>query len=593
MRRAFRNSLAAAAVAALTIAPVARAQTLGPSGQKVVLRVGTTVDLTTANPFGVNAGSDWLVVTAQYDMLLKFADEDLSAAPSLATGCDHSSDYTIWTCTLRDGLTWSDGTPLTSEDVAFSYRFVIDHRIPQYREYFPFDPVFSTPDEHTLVWTATKPTFALTMPPWVYIVPEHVWSQYDGADLRTIKSVRNVPSVASGPFTLSAWTPGQFWTMDRNPHYWGEQPAVDQIQFQVFTNQEAMVEALKNGEIDIADGVQPSLYQTVQGAPNVTTQRVASDWWLNLAFNFGGQGSEADPLPALHDLTLRTAIEMAIDKQKLADTVYQGVGTPGDTVIRPLSAYWHLDIPADQEVTYDPEGAIQMLESAGYKDSNGDGIREDPKTGDPLVLRMPASRDTTGAVEAGQLIVGFLEKIGLQVKLMPVSDGKMGDYWGAGNFDAYIWYWSGDPDPNYQLSIFTSDQCGDWSDGCWKDPHYDALYQQQQGIMDPTARLQVVQEAQQYIYDQIPVVVLAYPGWLQAYRTDRFTGWVPTPTDHGYLLPSYNYDSLVKIRPVTGSAATPAAAGLTGWIWGAAAAVVALAGGALVVRGRRRRPEEA
>ena len=115
------------------------------------------------------------------------------------------------------------------------------------------------------------------------------------------------------------------------------------------------------------------------------------------------------------------------------------------------------------------------------------------------------------------------------MNLQPVSDAKMNDFWASGNFDAYIWYWSGDPDPNYQLSVFTSGQCGGWSDGCWKDPHYDALYEEQRGIMDRQKRLVVVQEAQRYLYDHIPGIVLAYPGWLQAYRNDRFTGWVPAP----------------------------------------------------------------
>ena len=100
----------------------------------------------------------------------------------------------------------------------------------------------------------------------------------------------------------------------------------------------------------------------------------------------------------------------------------------------------------------------------------------------------------------------------------------MGDFWGAGDFDAYIWYWSGDPDPNYQLFVFTSDQCGAWSDGCWQDPGFDALYEEQGATFDREQRQQVVFEAQEYVYDQIPGVVLAYPGWLQAYRTDRFDG---------------------------------------------------------------------
>ena len=248
-----------------------------------------------------------------------------------------------------------------------------------------------------------------------------------------------------------------------------------------------MIQALRNGEVDFADGLKPQLVASVEDIPNVTLQHVVSDWWLNLAFNFGGQGPEADPLPALHDITVRHAIAMAIDKQAIADKVYQGTAAPGDTIIRPASAFWHLDIPAEDELAYDPGAATSMLEEAGYVDSDGDGVREDPETGEPLELLVPASQDTGGAVEAGELIVGYLEQIGIQVELRPVSDGKMNDYWGAGNFDAYIWYWSGDPDPNYQLFVFTSDQCGAWSDGCWQDPTFDALYEEQRKTFDREA----------------------------------------------------------------------------------------------------------
>ena len=170
------------------VSPLANAQT--PAGdEELVLRIGTTVDLTSANIWAATAGSDWTLSTIQYDMLLKFASEDLSPAPSLATGCDPNSDSTVWTCTLRGGLRWSDGTPLTSSDVAFSYRFVIDNKIPQYKSYFPFNPTFETPDDRTLIWRSEEPTFAPDVPPWAYIVPEKVWAEYDGQTLRDIRAV--------------------------------------------------------------------------------------------------------------------------------------------------------------------------------------------------------------------------------------------------------------------------------------------------------------------------------------------------------------------------------------------------------------------
>jgi peptide/nickel transport system substrate-binding protein len=592
MKARWLRVVAIAALVVTALSTVARAQDSEPSGEDTtVLRIGTTADLNSDNPWAVVAGSDWVVATSEYDMMLKFDSEDLSPAPSLAEGCEPSEDYMTWTCTLREGLLWSDGEPLTSEDVAFSYRFVIDHRIPQYKSYFAFDPVFETPDERTLIWKAEKPTFALDMPPWGYIVPEHVWAQYDGEDLRTIKSVENTPTVASGPFTLTDWQQGRSWTMTRNPNYWGETPVVDEIQFRLYTNQEAMVTALKNGEIDFADGIKPSLLGSIEGNENITVQQTVSDWWLNFAFNFGGQSPDADALPAIHDHTLREAVAMAIDKQDIVDKAYLGTATTGDTLIRPASAFWHLDIPAEEEYPYDPAAANALLDDAGYADSDGDGVREDPATGDPLVFDVPASTDTAGAVEAGQLIVGELREIGIEVNLLPVNDAKMNDYWGTGNWDAYIWYWSGDPDPNYQLFVFSSEQCGSWSDGCWKNPEFDALYEEQRGIMDRNERQQVVLDAQQVAYEDIPGLVLAYPSTLQAYRNDRFTNWTPHPGENGYLLPSYNYDSLVSITPVGGTTAASSSSGLPAWIW--IAGVVVLGGIVLVaMRGGRKRADE-
>lgn len=587
--------LAAAALAAtLLTTPLAAAQSASPD-EEVVLRVGTIANLDNDNVWAITAGSDWTVATLQYDMMLKFGSADLGPEPSLATGCEPNADFTEWTCTLRDGLRWSDGSPLTSRDIAFTYRFVIDHGISQYRSYFDKDTTFETPDDQTLIWKSVEPTFAPDMPPWVYIAPEAVWAEHVGKDRKDIRAVANTPTIASGPFTLTAHQEGQGWTMERNPHYWGEEPVVDRIEFRLYSSQEGMIQALRNGEIDFADGIEPALIDSVQGLDDVSVHRVVSDWWLNLAFNFGGQSPDADPLPALADHDVREAIAMAIDKDAIVEKVYAGTATPGDTIIRPASAYWHLDIPAAEEIPFDPAGANALLDGAGYADADGDGVREDPATGEPLEMVIPASTDTTGAAEAGELIVGFLKQVGIAVDLRPVTDAKMNDYWGAGNFDAYIWYWSGDPDPDYQLWVFTSDQCGNWSDGCWADPGFDALYEEQRSTFDREARRELVLEAQRRAYEQIPGVVLAYPGWLQAYRSDRFEGWTPAPGEDGYLLPGYNYESLLTLRPVTGVSTAQAAStegGIPAWIWIALAGAIVVAGLAIARRNRRRELEE-
>jgi peptide/nickel transport system substrate-binding protein len=122
------------------------------------------------------------------------------------------------------------------------------------------------------------------------------------------------------------------------------------------------------------------------------------------------------------------------------------------------------------------------------------------------------------------------------------------------------------------------------------------MYEGQRAIFDRAQRREAVYEAQRYVYDQIPVIVLAYPKSLQAYRGDRFTGWTPAPGKNGYLLPSYNYNSLVTVRPVaasSGGSPSSSPPGLPAWVWIAAAGAVVAIAGVTIARGRRDREAEA
>ena len=582
MNRTGRRLLAVAGIGAVLALAVPLSSATSASSAETepkVLRVGVPNDLTTANPLSLRSGSDWNVATIQYDMMLQFGNEDLSPQPGLAEGCEPNNDKTEWTCTFQDGVLWSDGEPFTAQDVAFTYKLVIDQGISTYAQYFSEGTTFETPDDTTLIWKSPTPTSQPLTPPWIYILPEHVWSQYADLDKADLRAVENVPSVTTGPFTLTEVNRGQNWTLTKNPNYWGDEPNFDEIRFQLFTNQDAMAQALKQGDIDVATYLESSLLPSLDRDTNITVQRNVSDWWLNLAFNFGGQSADADPLPALQDKTVRTAIAMAIDKQGIVDKAYDGAATPGTSLIREVPAQWHYDVPEDDRFPYDPDAANAMLDDAGYT-RGGDGVRVDPATGDRLSLRMPISQETAGALPAGQLIVGYLDQIGIEVEILPVNEGKMYSYWNTGDWDAYIWYWTGEPDPNYQLTTLMSDQCGELSDGCWKSADYDALVKQQKTIIDNAERQAVVHDALALSYAELPSIALAYPNNIEAYRNDQVTNFTPVPGDTGYLIPNYNNVGMVTVEPVTGSDASSAdsSGGIPPWVWAALVGAAAVAG---------------
>jgi peptide/nickel transport system substrate-binding protein len=472
----------------------------------------------------------------------------------------------------------------------------VDNGLSSFSDYLPFNPTFETPDPTTLIWTSEEPTFAPTVPPWVPIVPEHIWSQYDGTDAKTIKSVdvlADGPMVGSGPFVLTEWEPGQFWKMSANKSYWGGTPTIDEIVYRVFDNHEAMVQALKAGEIDFADDLTTTLFNALEGEDNIATNAATPSSFTNLAWNFGSPKMPNDTHnAAIEDLAFRQAVEYAIDKQAIVDSVFQGNAEVGTTITLPSSP-WHYEPPAEDQYTFDLERANQILDDAGYADTDNDGIREDPKNGEPLSFDIVTLTDSAGSNDSGKLMVGWMKEIGVEFNLQPVSENKAYALWADGDFDAYIWGWGGDPDPDFILSIFITSQCLSWSDGCYSDPQFDQWYKEQKTIFDRDERKAFIDNMQAYLYEQSPEVVLVYPNYLQAYRTDTFTGYVPTPADGGALLFGWGPYSYINLKPVSataGGASSGGGGGSNALVYIGIGAVLLI--GLVLLASRRRRADE-
>jgi peptide/nickel transport system substrate-binding protein len=190
-------------------------------------------------------------------------------------------------------------------------------------------------------------------------------------------------------------------------------------------------------------------------------------------------------------------------------------------------------------------------------------------------------------------MVGWMKEIGVEFKLQPVSENKAYALWADGDFDAYIWGWGGDPDPDFILSIFITSQCLSWSDGCYSDPQFDQWYKEQKTIFDVDERKAFIDNMQAYLYEQSPEVVLVYPNYLQAYRTDTFTGYVPSPSDGGALLFGWGPYSYINMKPVSataGGATSAGGGGSNALVYIGIGAVLLI--GLVVLASRRRRADE-
>jgi peptide/nickel transport system substrate-binding protein len=197
-----------------------------------------------------------------------------------------------------------------------------------------------------------------------------------------------------------------------------------------------------------------------------------------------------------------------------------------------------------------------MLTAAGYPLKNGARLN---KRGKPIVLRLWTRSSSASSQSAGKLIAGWFDKLGLKIDLSVMADGAIDD--GLYNikgttftpdYDMFLWGWGGDPDPNFIMSIFTTDQINSWSDCAWSDPQYDKLFLEQQTTIDPAKRAAVVHHMEQIIYEQSPYIPTVYPESVEAYNYKDWRGWSSTPArGGGVFFTSPVVASYLAVHPVS------------------------------------------
>jgi len=559
-----RRFLPAVAAIALVLAagvPAAQAAADDP----VVLTIGINEDIDSANPFTGLSSLAYEVATLQYPTLTQYAAEDFSIVPGLAESWEESSDQKTWTYRLRPGMKWSNGKPLTAEDVAYTLNRIIDGKYEKtnFGSYVESMVRAEVVDDLTVRVEVLRPSPVMDHL-FIFIIPKHIWESIDGKEVRTYENVGTPqsPTVGSGPYVMVERQPGQFTRLKANPNWWGGQRPVDEIIFKVYNNPDALGQALKAGEVDFAQGLDLGVYESLQGIPEITTVSAKPASFSEVAFNTGAALQDGTPIgdgnPLLKDKALRQALNWAVDRQTLVDKVLGGQGQPGSTVIPPLYTQWHLD--PSNPYTYDPATAARLLDAAGYR-LGPDGVRADAK-GNRLSFVLTYRTDEPASQKSSEFVQAYFKDVGVELTLKGVSEDALYEVVGQGNFDMFEWGWGVEPDPNYMLSTFT---CGarsyedggtvyaNLSDSFFCDPEYDRLFDEQAKETDFTKRQSIVERMQQMLYDDAPYLVTYYANGLQAYRNDRFTGWVSQPTQDGTLIYQWGSWSYFNVQPVSAS----------------------------------------
>ncbi|MDY0236532.1 MAG: ABC transporter substrate-binding protein [Gudongella sp.] len=511
------------------------------------MRIGVTVEMDSLSPMISYSQIGYEVFSLIYDSLVTI-DENLEPVPNLAKSWEISEDGTEWTFKLEEGVKWHDREPFTSNDVKFTYELLLDNPLGMYAGYLGGITEITCPDDYTVVIKTENPkaNMLLNSAP---ILPEHIWKDVPVEELETWP---NEMPIGTGPFGFVEFNAGQFLKLASNENYFKGEPSIDELIFVLYANSDTMAQSIKIGEIDAATNFNTSQLTSLKEEASIEAISAVSLGFTELSFNaWKDPTSNANPL--LKDYNIRKAIEYTINKQQILDLVYDGQGSVGTTLVPP-EGFYHYDPTGDELRSYDIEKAKQLLETSGYTDLNGDGIRED-KDGNPLEFTFTLRADNSEEVKAGQMISGSAADAGIKLNIETVDDGVLIDKIYSGDFDMFIWGWGADLDPTTILNVMTTDQIGSMSDSNYSNTDYDDLFIKQQTLMDPDERQQAVWEMQQILYEEAPYIILFYDNSLQAVNTEKWTGWKRIPETGGFFFNLTNYNYL-NVKPVAQTTTT-------------------------------------
>lgn len=505
-----------------------------PPGTPVVLRIGWAGSPDTLNPGTAVLSEAYTIFALVYDTIYEY-QLDGTYKLDVAESADVSDDGLTWTFKIREGIAFHDGQPMTANDVAFSINLYKNNGDYVYLNAYTanFDTVEAT-DDNTVVVTLTDPVPNMDyLLSYLYIVPEHIWKDYAEAPAST--EFENEEMIGTGPFKMVEYRQNEFVHLAANKDHFENPPKIDEVVFQTFESQDVLVQSLKSGQVDMITEMPATAVETLKNDPNVqvVTGAPFAPTVSDIIFN------QADPdkcptdvgglctgHPALRDRNVRLALAHATDKQKLIDVVLLGFGSPGLTLIPDGLGHWYNDSLVDYE--YDVAKANQILDDAGYLDTDGDGIRQMPDGSQPLNFRVHWPSDSIDAPRLAELLSEMWSQVGVETELQAVDpDALTAECCPAFDFDIILWGWGSDPDPNLLLAVHTTDEIPNgYNETGYSNPVMDDLYVQQGIELDTEKRREIVWEMQRIAFEDVVYVIPYYEQAIQAFRVDRFKGWI-------------------------------------------------------------------
>jgi peptide/nickel transport system substrate-binding protein len=483
------------------------------------LSIAIPADEGTLTPYSYKFGNPgYYLLMLVYDSILQL-DADNVPKPLLAKEVKVSPDGSSYDITLRSGVRWHDGQPLTSDDVKFTYEYFLKNTHSRFTASLRPVANISTSgtDALSIKLSAPNPSFTVRALADVPIIPRHVWEAVP-AD----KTKETLATIGSGPYKLVQADPDTGYRMRANTDYFLGPPAVDQLVFPIVKDTNTALQALRAGEIQgVTRGLTPEQIPQFSQTPfKVAKGPGFASTLLQL-------NTERAPLDRVE---VRQAIDLAIDKKKLVDTVLIGAAT----VAAP--GFIHPDSPNHDpsvQTRFDVGKARQLLDQIGAT-PGGDGVRM--LDGSPLTMTILVYANDPVRVRTAELISGMLKDAGIQADIKALDPNAVDalvwpefDAAKGRNYDMSLWGWSAplQVDAGRLVDLVHSDYAiGRNNIGAYQSAEVTRIADDLRTTADETKRKDLVQALERTVARDVPFVMLFFQDGDFAYRAEAYDGWV-------------------------------------------------------------------
>lgn len=520
-------------VSAPTLAPTPAARrnpsvllpTATPLAVAGELHLAVREDIKTLNPFLVSNRSEEFAVSLLYDTLLD-NDPQAGLLPNLAQRCELAPDGMSLTFWLHPQARWHDGHPVTAQDVAFSFHLV------QKQAFAGFARLVALVDRVEAV-SAGEVKFTLLareanamrlLGATLRIVPQHVW----GTIADPVQESNLQKPVGSGPFAFVELSPGKQLVLRNAGRHPAAQARVERVVIEVVRDEDKAWQALKDGKLDaLGWEVTP---QTASEALKSTSSPASIQ-------RLEAPGADVQTLllnlrkPPYDSRALREALAQAIDTQALVKTVLLGFGDGATPGLFPPTSLW--SNPSILPATFDSQQAGKKLEAAGFRDTNGDGLREGTDGG---ALQIPIlCPDVPASLRVVETIVANWKAVGIASKAVPVAQDALLPALMQTQFDAALYSLSlQEPDAAFfhltsGRGLLRDGHVSGLNFGGYSNAEFDELAAASQEESDPEKRRELLFTMQAIVAADLPQIPLYVPRVLGLCRDDRFAGWSAEP----------------------------------------------------------------